>query len=198
MKRIIFLLSLLTVMIMLGAFVAAQTVLTDVWKDKDYRGVAKKVMVFWIVQVPQNRLLAENEFVRQLKARGLNALPAYVIIEPDKLVDRDTAVKKIKDLGVEALLTLRVTNKQTVQSTIPESGKTNLSQLASYYQYIYDAPTVDPSGPAYLETILFDVKTERRIWTARSVTKVDVIDQKALSDFIALMIERLAADKMIP
>jgi hypothetical protein len=57
---------------------------------------------------------------------------------------------------------------------------------------------VDPSGPAYLETILFDVKTERRIWTARSVTKVDVIDQKALSDFISLMIDRLAADKMIP
>jgi hypothetical protein len=185
-------------MALAGTTASGQTVLTDVWKDKDYHGVAKEVMVFWIVQAPQNRLLAENEFVRQLKARDLSALPAYVIIEPDKLVDRDTAVRKIKDLGVEALLTLRVTNKQTVQSTIPEPGKTNLSQLASYYQYIYDAPTVDPSGPAYLETILFDAETERRIWTARSVTKVDVIDQKALSDFISIMIDRLAADGMIP
>lgn len=198
MRRTMLLASMMVFMALAGATASGQTVLTDVWKDKDYHGVAKKVMVFWIVQAPQNRLLAENEFVRQMKARGLSALPAYVIIEPDKLVDRDTAVKKIKDLGVEALLTLRVTNKQTVQATIPEPGKTGLSQLASYYQYIYDAPTVDPSGPAYLETIFFDAKTERRIWTARSVTKVDVIDQKALSDFISLMIDRLAADGMVP
>ncbi len=198
MKRILLLLSLLAVTILPEVAVPAETVLTDVWKDKDHRVVVKKIAVFWILQAPQSRLLAENEFVRQLKARGLSALPAYVIIEPDKLVDRDTAIKKIKDLGVEALLTLRVTDKQTVQSPIPKPGTTDPSNQAGYYQYIYDAPTVDPSGPAYLETILFDVKTERRIWAARSVTKVDVIDQKAVSEFIALMIDRLASDGMIP
>ena len=125
-------------------------------------------------------------------------MPAYVIIEPDRLVDRDTAIGKLKELGVEALLTLRVTDKQTVQSLIPQPGKTGLSHLASYYQYIYDEPVVDPSGPAYLETILFDVKTEKRIWTARSVTKVEVINPQAFSDFIKLMIDRLESDGMIP
>lgn len=54
-------------------------------------------------------------------------MPAYVIIEPDRLVDRDTAIGKLKELGVEALLTLRVTDKQTVQSPIPQPGKTGLS-----------------------------------------------------------------------
>jgi hypothetical protein len=198
MKRIIFLLLLLTVMIMSGAAVAAQTVLTDVWKDQDHRIDVKKIAVFWIVQVSQNRLFAENEFVRQLKARGINAMPVYVVIGPDKLVDRDVAKAKIKELGADALLTLRLTDKQTVQSPIPKPGTTDPSNQTSYYQYIYNAPTVDPSEPAYLETVLFDVKTERRIWTARSVTKVDVIDQKAVSEFITLMIDRLAADKMIP
>jgi hypothetical protein len=198
MKRIILLLSLLAVTILPGVAVPAETVLTDVWKDKDHRVVVKKIAVFWILQAPQSRLLAENEFVRQLKARGINAMPVYVVIEPDKLVDRETAKAKIKELGADALLTLRVTDKQTVQSPIPKPGTTDPSNQASYYQYIYDAPTVDPSGPAYLETILFDVKTERRIWTARSVTKVDMIDQKAVSEFISLMIDRLVADGMIP
>jgi hypothetical protein len=198
MKRIILLLSLLAVTILPGVAVPAETVLTDVWKDKDHRVVVKKIAVFWILQAPQSRLLAENEFVRQLKARGINAMPVYVVIEPDKLVDRETAKAKIKELGADALLTLRVTDKQTVQSPIPKPGTTDPSNQASYYQYIYDAPTVDPSGPAYLETILFDVKTERRIWTARSVTKVDMIDQKAVSEFISLMIDRLAADGMVP
>jgi hypothetical protein len=198
MKRIMLLASMMVVMALAGTTAFGQTVLTDVWKDKDHRIVVKKIAVFWIVQAPQNRLLAENEFVRQLKARGINAMPVYVVIEPDKLVDRDTAKAKIKELGADALLTLRVTDKQTVQSPIPKPGTTDPSNQASYYQYIYDAPTVDPSGPAYLETILFDVKTERRIWTARSVTKVDMIDQKAVSEFISLMIDRLVADGMIP
>jgi hypothetical protein len=49
-----------------------------------------------------------------------------------------------------------------------------------------------------VETNLFDVKTERRIWTARSVSKVDVVNQKIVSDFTGVMIDRLAADGMIP
>jgi len=67
MKRIISFLLLLAVMILPGQTVSAQTVLTDVWKDKDHRGVVKKIAVFWMARAPQNRLLAENEFVRQLK-----------------------------------------------------------------------------------------------------------------------------------
>lgn len=198
MKRIMLHASMMVVMALAGTTVSGQTVLTDVWKDRDHRVVVKKIAVFWIIQAPQNRLLAENEFVRQLKERGINAMPVYVAIGPDKHVDRDTAKAKIKELGADVLLTLRVTDKKTVQSPIPKPGTTDPSNRASYYQYIYDAPTVDPSGPAYLETILFDVKSGQRIWTARSVTKVDVVDQKALSDFIKLMIDRLAADGMIP
>ena len=198
MKRTILFLAFMAVMTLQGTAGSGQTVLTDVWKDKGHRGMVKKIAVFWIVQAPQNRLLAENEFVRQLKARGINAMPVYVVIGPDKVVDKDTAKAKIKELGADALLTLRVTDRQTVQSPIPKPGTTDPSNRVSYYQYIYDAPTVDPSGPAYLETVLFDVKTDQRIWTARSVTKVDVIDQKAVSEFIALMIDRLAADGMIP
>jgi hypothetical protein len=197
-RRMILLAAMAAAIALPGPAAYGQTVLTDIWKDKDHRAAAKKVAVFWIVRAPQNRLLAENEFVRQLKARGLNALPFYIIIEPDSFVERDAAISKIRNLGVEALLTLRVTNKQTVEATIPAPGTASPTQLASYYQYLFDEPVVDPGGPAYLETILFDIKTERRIWMARSVTKVDVIDQKALSDFIALMIDRLAADGMIP
>jgi hypothetical protein len=88
------LLLLLAVMILPGQTVSAQTVLTDVWKDKDHRIAVKKIAVFWISQVPQNRLLAENEFVRQLKERGLLATPVYIVIPPDKHVEREAALAK--------------------------------------------------------------------------------------------------------
>jgi hypothetical protein len=173
-------------------------VLTDVWKDKDHHTPLKKIAVFWMAKVPQNRLLAENEFVRQLKARGITAMPVYVVIPPDKLVERDVALTKIRDLGVEAVLILRLADKLTVQSPIPQPGPAGPSRLSDYYQYVYDAPARDESELAYLETNLFDVKTERRIWTARSVSKIDVVNQEVVSDFIRLMIDRLASDGMIP
>jgi hypothetical protein len=198
MKRIILFLLLIEAMTILGQAAAAQTVLTDIWKDKNYHGPLKKIAVFWIAAVPENRILAENEFVRQLKARGITTMPIYVVIPPDKLVERDVAMTKIRDLGVDAVLILRLTDRLTVQSQIPKDGPTNTSRLSSYYQYVYDMPTLGTSEPAYVETNLFDVKTERSIWTARSVSKVDVVNQEIVSNFARTMIDLLASDGMIP
>jgi hypothetical protein len=198
MKRVILFLLLIAFMTMLGQTAAAQTVLTDVWKDKNYHGPLKKIAVFWIAAVPENRVLAENEFVRQMKARGITTMPIYIVIPPDKLVERDVAMTKIRDLGVDAVLILRLTDRLTAQSQIPKDGPTGPSRLSSYYQYVYDMPTLGTSEPAYVETNLFDVKTERSIWTARSVSKVDVVNQAIVSDFAKLITDRLASDGMIP
>jgi hypothetical protein len=126
-------------------------------------------------------------------------LPVYVVIPPDKMVDSETALTKINDLGADGILTVRLVDKLTVQAQIPEPGKgpTESSRWSGYYHYVYDAPTKNADEPAYIETNLFDAKTGKRVWTARSVTKVDVINQKLVTDFIGVMIDRLASDKMI-
>jgi hypothetical protein len=180
MRRIMLLVWMMVAMALVGTTAFGQTVLTDVWKDKDRPGAVKKIAVFWNARVPQNRLLAENEFVRQLKARSLVAMPVYVVIPPDKLVERDAALMKIRELGADAVLTLRIIDKETAQSRISDPGPTVPSRLSDYYQNVYDAPVRDESDLAYLETNLFEVNSGRRIWTARSVTKVGVVDQKAL------------------
>jgi len=198
MKRIIFLLLLLTVMIMSGAFVAAQTVLTDVWKDKGQISPAQKVSVLWLARAKQSRLLAENEFVRQLKMRSLAAMPGYIVIPPDRQVEKDEVLVKFRELGVDVVVILRVINRQAAQTPISATGPIGPAHLTGFYQFVYDAPVPDESGPVYLETNVFDLRTGKRVWAARSVTKVDVVDQQAVSDFIRLMIDRLASDGIIP
>ena len=196
--RIIFFLSLIAVLASAGTPAIAQTVMTDVWRDKQQIVPVQKVSVLWIARVMQSRLLAENEFVRQLKMRGLAAMPGYVVIPPDHQVEREEVLVKFRDLGVDAVVILRVINKQAAQTPIPATGPIGPAHLTGFYQFVYDAQVTDEPGPVYLETNVFDVRTGKRVWTARSVTKVDVVDQKALSDFIGLMIDRLAADAMIP
>ena len=189
-----------SVLFLLGTVSHAQTVLTDVWKDREYRITANKIAVFWITQDRTRRILHEDEFVRQLKARGTVGMPMYVVIPPDKMVDKETAMTKVRGLGADAVLTMRLIDKLTARTNIPDPAKTGQagpSQGPRFYEYVYDPTTIPDGEPAYIETILFDARTGQRVWAARSVTKFTVIDQKAVSEFIGAMIDRLAADKMI-
>ncbi len=200
MKRVSVLVWCLVVFILAGVSSHAQTVLTDVWKDKEYRGPVKKIAVFCIAQDRARRISFEDAFISQLKARGTDAMPVYIVIPPDKMVDSETALTKIRGLGADVILTLRLVSKETIQTQIPEpekTGPTESSRWSNYYRYVYDAPIKDKDEPAYLETNLFDVKNQKRVWTARSVTKVDVINQKLVADFIGIITDRLASDKMI-
>jgi len=198
MKRLILFLSAMAIMSMPGQGFPAKTKLEDVWKDKAQHIVVRKIAVFWIARNSENRLIAENEFVRQLKQRGLIAMPAYVIIPPDRFVERDEAMTKIRELGVDTVLTLRPVYKVTGKTDFPQSGPQGPSDLSGYYQFVYDQPGAEESESLYLETVLFDTASGVRVWAARSVTKVDIVDQKVLQDFVETMIDRLVEDKMIP
>ena len=202
MKRVTALLgSCLIILSLAGvAFAQTQTILTDVWKDKEYVSTAKKIAVFWIDQDKARRIIIEDEFMRQLKARGIDALPVYVVIPPDKMVDKEAALTKIRNLGAGAVLTVRMVSKETVQSQIPDPAKKDTgesSRWSGYYHYVYDTPTRDKDEPAYIETIFFDSTTEQRVWAARSVSKIEVANLEVVTSIIKSLIDRLASDKMI-
>jgi len=200
MKRIKAFLGCWLVILVLGTAAYAQTVLTDVWKDKEYKDAAKKVAVFCITHDRARRIVLEDEFMRQLKARGIDSVPGYIIIPPDKMVDSKTALTKMRDLGANVILTMRMIDKLKVQTQIPEPEKkesTETSRWSNYYQYVYDTETRSNDEPAYLETVLFDTATQQRVWAARSVTKVDVVNPELITNTIKIMIDQLASDKMI-
>ncbi len=189
----------LVALCLLATELPAQTVLTDIWRDKEYRNTAGKVAVFWVVRDRARRMLLEDEFVHQLKTRGTGGMPGYVVIPPEKMVDRETAREKVRVLGADAVLAVRLIDRETAQENIPEPahGGNGPSLGAGFYEYVYDPPARSGEGPVYLETTLFDVRTGRRVWAARLVTGIDAADKKVLVDFIGTIIERLSGAKMI-
>ena len=119
MNRVRVIVWCLLVFLSLEASSYAQTVLTDVWKDKEYRGPVKKIAVFWIAQDRARRILSEDAFISQLKARGMDAMPVYVVIPPDKMVGSETALAKISSLGADGILTVRLVDKINDPNTDP-------------------------------------------------------------------------------
>jgi len=200
MKRISVFLICWLIILMPGTASFAQTVLTDVWKDEAYIGTVEKIAVLCIVRERTRRFSFEDRFVRLLRMQGIDAVPTYIVIPPDKKVDKVTALTRIRDLGANAILTLRLVDKATVQTQIPDptaKGATKNSSWSNFYRYVYDAEKRSRNEPAYLETILFDAATEQRIWAARSVTKVVEVNQELITTFITRIIDQLASDKMI-
>jgi len=115
------------------------------------------------------------------------------------MIDLDGTSNKAK-LGANAILTLRLVDKSTIQTQIPDpatKGPTASSSWSGYYQSIRDSQKRKKDEPAYLETIFFDTATEQRVWAARSVTKVVEVNQELITTFITSIVDQLASDKMI-
>jgi hypothetical protein len=45
---------------------------------------------------------------------------------------------------------------------------------------------------------LFDVATEKLIWSAAGLTRIGDKDQKMLKDYVAMMMDAIRKDKLVP
>jgi hypothetical protein len=153
-------LSLLLIALLLITSCAATT-LTSVWKDESYTGNLKKVFVIGASQNTQIRSAFENEFINQLNSHGVDAFPSHYIIYPEKMLDKDTIVSNIKNLDIDAVLITSLSNKNTM---------TYQGWYESYtYNYrVSKRASAETDATFYLETKLFDAKTEKLIWSATS------------------------------
>ena len=98
---------------------------------------------------------------------------------------------------------MRLVDKLTAQSDIPDPAGQKDGEAAgpSFYHYVYETVIRESDDAAYLETILFDSATEKRVWMVRLVSKrcckIKVGDLEAMKSVINSLIDRLASDKMI-
>lgn len=97
----------------------ATTRLTSAWKDPLYKKQPRKIMVIGVARKPVNKRIFEDEFVRQLKARGTDAVASYTVMPDDKQGDNDVIAAKMKEQGAYAVLIARLASKKTVHTYIP-------------------------------------------------------------------------------
>jgi len=196
MKRSLLLMAALLI-VSAGTASAARTSISDIWKDKEYQGPATKIAVFCIMHDTVNRILYEDEFVRQFKARGVNAMPGYVVIPPDKFVEKDAAIEKMKALGVDAVLSTRLIDKIATETPVSKEATSGSPNRPGFYEQVYDPKIREDNEPAYLETNLLDLKRQQRVWTVRSKTRLDRVNKDIFVGYIELILDKLASDKMI-
>jgi hypothetical protein len=201
MKRIQLFVLLLISAAFLLASCTTTTVMTNVWKDKTYQGKPQKIAVIMVAKSPDMRNLFEDRFSGELDARGNNAFQSYTIIPMEQLRDKELVKSKIRSSGADAVLISRLVDTKTIESYNP--GMIYVVPASYYDWWGYYAVVFADYGytgdvaVAYIETNVYDVKTEKLIWSGHSKTERTEGEQQLITAFIKVMIKKLASAGII-
>jgi hypothetical protein len=180
------------------------TQIKSVWKDPSYVGRPQRVMVIAVAKEPINRRIAEDEFVLQLKIKGIDAIASYATLPDSSQDDQSAIAKMVEELGVDTVLISRLVSKRNVHVYYPPTishWPHYYGTWPDYYRYGYESMNT----PGYLtkyeyalmETNLYDARSENLIWAATTETGIDNLNQKLIKPYIATIIKIMVAHGLL-
>jgi hypothetical protein len=190
------------------------TQVTSTWKDPAYQGRPQKVLVYAVLKNQMYRRVLEDEFVGHFKYAGMNAVPGYQIMPGEELVKKEVLEEKLKAQGFDALLLTQVTGTRKELVQVPGTASYQpmaapMYHPAPYYGSwpgYYNAGYTATYTPSYTvedfyvltETSLYDTASQKLLWSAAGVTRIEGKDQKMLKDYVSMMADAMRKDKIMP
>ncbi len=194
----------LGVLIAMAAMACATTSLTAAWKDPSYQGHPQRIMVIGVAKRPLIKRLFEDEFTRQIKARGTDAIASYTVIPDDKQSDQTVIAAKMKEVGADAVLITRLVSKKTVQVYVPVGPyypPPYYGTWPDYYAYgyrsIYAPGYVAEDEYAVVETNLYCCKDDKLLWSASSETQIRGSDVRLIKSFVGVMVNAMIQQDLL-
>lgn len=182
------------------------TNLTYVWKDPRYEGgYLRSVMVVGVSEEVARRRLFEEVFVREFEKRGIKAVASIKVLGPDTQLTKDAVKAEAHSLGVEAVLATRLTAAGKEDIYQPSGTSTMPSDYArSLDLYFYGSGAHSAYPGMYskhyvvrLQTNVFDMDTEKLIWTASSQTVEPETIREIIEALCKNVMDRLQQDRLV-
>jgi hypothetical protein len=197
---------LTTLAAMLLTVSCAPTKTLHVWKDEGQRQKLGKTLVIVVAELDFMRNHFENVLALRLGERGIEAIPSNKVIpQLGTKPDRETIVAKVRELGFENVLVTRAVSKDEYSQLIP--GGVYFVPEAYYsgwYPFYADSFSyVALPGTAYdaefftLVTNIYEVRSEKLVWSYLSRTKVETSREGAINPFIETIMKQLENSKLL-
>ncbi len=182
----------------------AMTNITSRWKDPSYHGQPRKIMVIGVAKRPALKRIFEDEFVRQLKLRGTDAVASYTLMPDTKQGDHTVIAAQMKEHGADAVLISRLVSKKTETTYIPG----HFNERPAYYgswrdYYAYGSQVTYTPGYtvedeyALMETNLYNAANDKLIWSAASESMMLGSDHHQITTYIGVMIKNMVDQKLL-
>jgi hypothetical protein len=171
----------------------ASTKVTGEWKDPNFTAKQfKKILVMGIAKQPDDRILYEDEFVRQLKAKGVMATSSHTLIDRDNMWDKATIVQTVKSKEFDSVIITRVVDAQARQQN-----------YYKYNMYDYYSRFASPSRTTVnqqkfgFESNLYDAETEKLVFSLFSDTYAQNNIKKRLGSYINTVVNKLVQNNLL-
>jgi len=189
----------------------AATSVKKTWKAPECQQPVGKIAVLTIEERDPVRQGFENRFVTQLSKSGNAALVTHNLLSlPAIKEDKRAAADRLRENGADALLIFRLVTIGDSYREIQPGGEryastiTGIETMGWYDYYSVGFMNMSPTygslkQDVYLETALYDLKTEKRLWSGLSKTVIkEFTDRVAEMDpLVAKIVSAMRKDGVI-
>jgi hypothetical protein len=165
----------------------------------------KKMMIIGVSKQPSIRRTFEDEFVKQLKTMGVDAVPSYLYVPEAGQVAEDRlqeAIKRANADGVIITRLVRVEKKTQVSpgfyQPAPALGYGFYSGYSSAWLGYYEPPRVYQYDVYVSETSLYDAAKNQLLWTGTAETTDPGDINKEIERYVETVIDALKSKNLLP
>ena len=175
------------------------TELTQKQVDDAYKGKpASNIFVIAITGIEHKRRSFEKKFVAQLKSVGVDAISSEEAIPmpADLKLKKETILNAVNEYENDAVIITHVIGKE--EKDVRSRGGSAHRGFYGFYRSRYSDPGYSSTTTTVrLETNLYDVKTEKLIWSGKSKTWSKDSKGQIINDVIKALINNLQKNKLI-
>ncbi len=202
-------LCLCAVAALLGA--CASTSMVKTWKAPEKPQGTGKMAVLTVDQRGLLRQAFENRFASQLRKAGAPAQVTYELLSlPEIKEDKRAAGDRLRVSGANTVLIVRLVDATSSDREIQPGGEmyastiTGIESMGWYEYYSIGFMNMSPTYGSlktriYLETSLYDLSTEKRLWSGltKTVLKENMDRLEELDVLVAKIVSAMRKDGVI-
>ena len=200
---------------LLTIFVAAcsSTTVKNSWVKPGYSDKIKNVYLIGIAREEDYRRIFEETFKQKLSGQGVRAVTSHNNLTRDQENSREDIIKAKAANGCDSVLLTKLVRKRIEAGTkgqgikVVKTTPTPLyydpwyNSWRSYYNQSYSVVNIQPRTPGsttlIIESVLYDLKTEERIWTAQLETVEGIDPIKMIRDYVEAVTRNLQGKGLI-
>jgi hypothetical protein len=178
------------------------------WVDEAYKGKpVSDVLIIGVTEEEAVRRSFETKFVKAFQAEGAKAVSSANILKigGDRKLEKDEILKAVYKYDNDAVLItslISVDSKQEYRPPRMYGGYHGPWGFYDHYGYSYGYVHYDPGYSVThtyyrLETNLYDVKTEKPLWSGVSETWNPKSDKQIIDDVIKVVMNALKKNGLV-
>ena len=187
---------------------------TKSWKNDEElkkREGGKSVFIIALTDNMKAKKKVEGDLAAAAKKRGITAVKSsevFTSVDPG-VIDHEAVVKKAKETGSSAIFTVALLKEENETyyrsgdqiATAPVTRLPYFGSFDKYYSRMYSSVMVTgyytTQKVYYMESNLFDTKTQKLLWFAQSETYDPMGLSEASNNFTKAMIRQLEKDGIL-